>query len=96
MHSKNEKSHVASEQSRRIPAKSRVTGDSRVREYVTFRPPFFWPQVTVQIVVNTKSYTTNVRQTQSYDAKVTTSVGFGARKYPSAQKARKCKCYEER
>ena len=91
MHSKNEKSHVTSEQSGRTPAKSRVTGDSRVRERVRdfFDLLFFWPQVTVQIVVNTKSYTTNVRQTQSYDAKVTTGVGFGARKYPSAQKVPK-------
>ena len=88
MHSKNAKSHVTSEQSARTPAKSRVTGDSRVREYVTFsKSDFFLLQVMVQIVVNTKSYTTNVRQTQSYDAKVIAGVGFGARKYPSAQKA---------
>ena len=33
------------------------------------------------------SFTTNVRQTQSYDAKVTTCVRIGARKYLSAQKA---------
>ena len=59
----------------------------RVRDF--FDLLFFWPQVTVQIVVNTKSYTTNVRQTQSYDAKVTTGVGFGARKYPSTQMAPK-------
>ena len=41
MHSKNEKSHVTSEQSGRALAKSRVTGDSCVREYVTFSTSFF-------------------------------------------------------
>ena len=90
MHSENEKTHVTSEQSARIQAKSRVTGDSRVREYATFSTSFFfWPQVTVQIVVDTRSYTTNVRQTQSYDAKVTTGGGSGAQKYPSTQRAPK-------